>query len=103
MKNRNWALLIGMIGLALAACDKIDTRSSARDLKTQKDKVSYGIGLDIGRSFKQQSLDAGDIDLDKLRVGIQDALSGSKPMMSDSVLQATMMAFQQTMMARKDS
>src|SRR3954470_2612555 len=103
MMYKKWACVIGLMGLALAACDKIDTKSSARELKTQKDKVSYGIGLDIGRSFKQQSLDVGDVDLDKLRVGIMDAMSGAKPMMSDSMLQATMMAFQQTMMARTDS
>ncbi len=96
------ALSICLSGIAMAACDKIDTKAS-RDLKTQKDKVSYGIGLDIGRSFKTQSLDVKDIDLDKLRIGIQDAMGGSKPLMSDSALQETMMGFQKTMMARQDS
>ncbi len=96
------ALSICLSGIAMAACDKIDTKSS-RELKTQKDKVSYGIGLDIGKSFKQQSLDVKDIDLDKLRLGIQDAMSGTKPMMTDSQLSETMMSFQKEMMARQDS
>jgi FKBP-type peptidyl-prolyl cis-trans isomerase FklB len=96
------ALSICLSGIAMAACDKIDTKAS-RDLKTQKDKVSYGIGLDIGKSFKQQSLDSKDIDLDKLRIGIQDAMGGVKPLLSDSQLSETMMSFQKEMMARQDS
>jgi FKBP-type peptidyl-prolyl cis-trans isomerase FklB len=96
------ALSICLSGIAIAACDKIDTKAS-RDLKTSKDKVSYGIGLDIGKSFKQQSLDAKDIDMDKLRIGMQDAMAGTKPLMTDSQLSETMMSFQKEMMARQDS
>jgi FKBP-type peptidyl-prolyl cis-trans isomerase len=96
------ASAIGLAVLAFAACDKIDTKGS-RELKSQKDKVSYGIGLDIGRSFKQQNLAVGDVDLDKLRIGIQDAMGGVKPLMSDSQLQETMMSFQKDMMGRQDS
>ena len=98
---RAWPIAIAAT-FALTACDKIETHGS-RELKTQKDKVSYGIGLDIGRSFKQQSLGAADIDMEKLRTGIQDAMSGAKPALSDSQLQETMMGFQKVMMARSDS
>ena len=102
MKNWQWAFGIGLAGIALAACNKTDSHTS-RELKTQKDKVSYGIGLDIGRSFQQQNLSAKDVDLDKMRLGIEDASSGAKPMLTDSQLTATMMAFQKEMMARTDS
>jgi FKBP-type peptidyl-prolyl cis-trans isomerase len=104
MKNLTRASTLGIAGLVLAltGCDKIDTHGS-RELTTMKDKVSYGIGLDIGRSFKQQNLAGPDVDLDKLRWGIQDAMGGNKPALSDSQLQATMMEFQKTMMARTDS
>ena len=104
MKNLTRASTLGLAGLMLAiiGCDKIDTHGS-RELKTMKDKVSYGIGLDIGRSFKQQNLAGPDVDLDKLRWGIQDAMGGAKPAMSDSQLQETMMNFQKDMMARQDS
>lgn len=96
-------LAAGLAVFAFSACDKIDTKSSSRDLTTTKDKVSYGIGLDIGRSFKQQNLGASDIDMDKLRTGIQDALGDVKPLLSDSQLTETMMTFQKEMMARQDS
>lgn len=98
---RAWAFGIAAT-LALTACDKIETHGS-RELKTQKDKVSYAIGIDIGRSFKQQNLGGADIDLEKLRFGIQDAMGGAKMALTDSQLQATMMDFQKVMMARNDS
>ena len=93
---------LAVLAASFFACDKIDTKGS-RELKTQKDKVSYGIGLDIGRSFKQQNLTGPDVDLDKLRMGITDAMSGAKPALSDSQLTETMMGFQKEMMARQDS
>jgi FKBP-type peptidyl-prolyl cis-trans isomerase FklB len=100
--KRACAMGLAVIAATFFACDKIDTKGS-RELKTMKDKVSYGIGLDIGRSFKQQNLAMADVDLDKLRMGITDALSGTKPALSDSQLTETMMAFQKEMMARADS
>jgi FKBP-type peptidyl-prolyl cis-trans isomerase FklB len=98
---RVWASGIAAT-LALTACDKIETHGS-RELKTQKDKVSYVIGVDIGRSFKQQNLGGTDVDLEKLRYGIQDAMTGAKLALPDSNLQSTMMEFQKVMMARNDS
>ncbi len=76
---------------------------SSHELKTLKDKVSYAIGLDIGRNFKQQSLDAKDVDLDKVKAGIEDFLADKKPALTDKELNETMMAFQQQMMAQHDS
>jgi FKBP-type peptidyl-prolyl cis-trans isomerase FklB len=87
------------------ACDKIDTRSGSgsRELKTQKDKVSYGIGMDIGQSFKQQALSEKDVDFDKLRMGILDVVGGTKPLLTDSQLQTVMMDFRKELMERQDS
>lgn len=103
MTNRNWAIGLGMAVIALTACDKIDTKGGNRDLKTQKDSVSYGIGMDIGQSLKGQNFEPGTLDLDKLKFGIQDKVSGAKMQMSDSQMQVVLMAFQQRMMARTDS
>lgn len=90
--------------LALSGCDKIDTKGGgSRELKTQRDSVSYGIGMDIGQSLKSQSFEPTTLDLDKLKFGIQDKLAGTKPVLSDSQMQAVLMAFQQRMMARQDS
>ena len=94
---------MALAGLALLACDKIDTKSGSRELKTQKEKVSYGIGMDIGQSFKHQSLSDKDVDFDKLKMGIQDVVNDVKPLLSDSQLQTVMNDFRKELMARQDS
>ena len=99
MKTWKWALGLGMTGLLLVGCNK----GAGRDLKTPKDKASYLIGQNIGNSFKQQGLDSGAVDLDKLQAGIKDALAGVKPKMDEKEIQEVMMAFQQTLMKRADS
>lgn len=60
-------------------------------LKTQKDKVSYGIGVDMGKSFKQQGI---DVDVDVMVRGMKDAFAGGKLQMTDQELFATMSAYQ---------
>jgi len=67
-------------------------------LKSEKDKVSYSIGLNIGNNFKSQSV---DINPDILAKGVKDALSGSKPLMTETEIQETMAAFQKEMNAKQ--
>jgi FKBP-type peptidyl-prolyl cis-trans isomerase FklB len=65
---------------------------------TDKDKVSYSLGVDIGRTLQRLQLDLNEEALSK---GIGDVL-GSKPMaMTDQELQATLQAFQQKMMQKQ--
>lgn len=68
-------------------------------LKTQKDKVSYIIGLNIGSSMKRQSV---DVDPNLLLKGLKDGLSGSKPLMSNDEMRKTMTAFSQEMKKKHD-
>lgn len=66
-------------------------------LKTQKDKVSYSIGLDIGKNLKNQSI---EIDPNLLARGIQDAISGGKPLLTEEEVQGVMTAFSQEMQSK---
>ncbi len=66
-------------------------------LDTQKGKVSYSIGLDIGRNMKRQLI---EVDLDLLMRGIKDGLGDGKAALADSVMQQTMAAWQKEMMAK---
>lgn len=102
MVQKQWMLALAVAGLTLTSCNKMGGGSGG-ELKTLKDKVSYAIGLDIGRNFKQQSLDTKDVDLNRVKQGIEDLLTDKKPLMTDKELQETMMAFQQQMMAKHDS
>ncbi len=68
-------------------------------LKNQKDKVSYIIGMEIGKNFKKQSV---DVDPDILTRGIKDAISGGKSLLTEQEIQETMAAFQKEMTAKQE-
>ena len=68
-------------------------------LKKKKDKVSYVIGMEIGKNFKKQSI---DIDPDILVKGIKDAISDGKPLLTEQEVQETMITFQKEMMAKQE-
>jgi len=103
MRIRKWVSALGMAGMFLTGCNQSGGSHASRELVTDKDKVSYAIGLDIGRSLQQQSIDTTAIDLTKLHFGIQDVLQGSKQLLTDSQLNEVMMGFQQKMMKQQDS
>ena len=67
-------------------------------LKSQKEKVSYIIGMDIGSNLKKQAI---DIDSTILARGVKDAFSGVKPLLTEQEIQETMVAFQKEMMAKQ--
>lgn len=60
-------------------------------LKTQKDKVSYGVGVSVVRNFKHQGV---EIDLDIAVRGMKDELSGKKLLMSEEELRTTLNEYQ---------
>jgi FKBP-type peptidyl-prolyl cis-trans isomerase FklB len=60
-------------------------------LKTDKDKESYAIGLNIGKSIHR---DGVEVDPNVLSRGIKDALSGAKPALTDDEAKAVMMSLQ---------
>jgi FKBP-type peptidyl-prolyl cis-trans isomerase FklB len=58
-------------------------------LKTEKDKQSYAIGLNIGKTMHR---DGVDIDPSVLARGIKDELAGGKVLMTDDEIKATLTA-----------
>ncbi len=87
-------LTLGFIAAPLAAADKPD----APELKDLKDKVSYSIGVDIGRNMKKQSV---DVSVDALAAGLRAALAGAKLQLSEEEMVAAMEAFQKEMLAKR--
>jgi FKBP-type peptidyl-prolyl cis-trans isomerase FklB len=65
--------------------------------KTKKEKISYSIGVNLGKSMKMQGL---DIDQGLLFQGIKDGVNNSKTAMTEKDMEATMSAFQQEMMSK---
>jgi len=68
-------------------------------LKTQRDKVSYIIGRDVGSSVKQKSI---DIDTESFIKGFKSAYGGNKSVLSDDETRETMKAFQEEMMKKHE-
>jgi len=86
-----------LIGTAMAQDEK-GAAPSASSLKDSKQKVSYGIGLNIGRSMKTQGV---AVDADLLARGIKDALTGGKPLLTDPELQEAMLGLQKELQSKQ--
>jgi FKBP-type peptidyl-prolyl cis-trans isomerase len=69
-------------------------RAEDRALDSQRDKVSYTIGVFSGNNLKKQSI---DIDPDIMAKGIKDSLSGGKMLLTDQEMSEVMDALQKEM------
>jgi FKBP-type peptidyl-prolyl cis-trans isomerase FklB len=88
--------LVAIIGILLLAVQGLAAETT--QLKSQKDKVSYSIGINVGNNIKQFP---GDIDLDIVMKGFKDALAGTKPILSEEEMRTVMAAFQKEMTAKQ--
>lgn len=85
--------------IALLACALSVGVASAQDkpeLTTQKQRVSYSIGANIGGNFKRQEL---DIDVKALAAGITDAVAG-KIALTEAEMREVMTKFQEEMQTK---
>jgi FKBP-type peptidyl-prolyl cis-trans isomerase FklB len=86
-------LLLGLVACQKAAAGPKDLKKE--DLDSQKKKVSYAIGLDIGKNFKTRSM---DIDYAILFQGLLDSQKTGEPLLGTEEIQKVMTQFQQEMM-----
>ena len=99
MKTRTMAVVAASL-LALAACkeDKAApapaVTAPAAGLATQEQKVSYILGMNIGRQFK-----ANNVPLDQTSFieGVKTGSDGGEPKLQQEEIQQTMMEFQKDM------
>ncbi len=89
---------IAIISVFFMACQG-NTQEKVH-LTTAKDSVSYGFGMNIGRSMKQQQI---EITPEALLQGIKDVMGDGKTLMTDEQLQACMTDFQKTMSAKQEA
>ena len=66
--------------------------AAASAFKTQKEKLSYAIGMEMGKGVKAQGL---DVDPAILVQGLNDAISGGKSLLSEEELRQVITALQQ--------
>jgi FKBP-type peptidyl-prolyl cis-trans isomerase FklB len=97
MKRQLLAILttftIVLLAIGCTAADKTPK------LETLMDKVSYSIGLNIGKDFKAQNI---EVNPELLARGIKDAISDTKPLLTDEEIQEAIGSFQQERMAEAE-
>ena len=83
--------------VAFAALSGLAFNASAGDskYKTQKEKLSYTVGTQMGTSLKQQGLT--ELDPKIIAEAIADVLAGSEPKLSQNEMQAAIKKYQKDM------
>ena len=88
-----WILAIAMVTLATFACAQ-----DAPALKTDKDKLSYAMGMDLGHQLKTQSV---EIDPAVFGRGLADALAGGKTLLTVEEARAAIAELQKAMIVKR--
>jgi FKBP-type peptidyl-prolyl cis-trans isomerase len=101
------AVVIGLVSTATHSKEATETKKPATieqaasgDTAIDKKKVSYGIGVDIGKNFKHLGL---DVDLDRLTQGLKDAYSGNKLELTEDDLRTIMGAYRADLMRKQSA
>ena len=92
-----------VIGLAVAMLQPVARVAAAEDkaeLKDQKTKISYAIGMNIGNNLKRSGY---DVDIDVLAGAIRDVVSGKETKMTEPQGREALMAYQKEMTTKREA
>ena len=92
--------VIGATLLLVAIAAGCTAEEAVVKLDQPKQRISYTIGLNIGRDFVSQDV---DVDTAALMAGVRDGLGGQKPRLSDEEMLAEVKAFREAMMAKQEA
>ncbi|MDF1554555.1 MAG: FKBP-type peptidyl-prolyl cis-trans isomerase [Deferrisomatales bacterium] len=84
--KRKWMAVLGLVFLAAPV-----GAEEAPALKTQAERLSYGLGVDTARDFRRLGL---DLDLDLLIRAIRDVHSGEPLLLTEAELRAAQDTYQ---------
>jgi FKBP-type peptidyl-prolyl cis-trans isomerase len=87
---------IAILGMLLLAAPGRAQQMTA--LKTDKDKRSYAVGVDLAKNLKRQGV---EVEPDALLQGMRDMLSGGKLLMTEEALTDTLRAYQTDLRKKK--
>ncbi len=93
MKRRLAMAMCGVVALSGASL-----AADVPELKTDKEKISYSIGMDIGGNLKRESV---EVDPDLLARGLKDSYGGGKTILTEDQARQTLEDFQKTLMAKQ--
>ena len=92
-------LLAGAGAAALAAMTLDSSAADSKPLETQKQKASYGVGMNVGKSFRSDLI---DLDIDAFMTGFKDALAGKESLVSAADLEKAMAELRADVSKRTD-
>src|SRR3954469_5686109 len=87
-----------ILGLSLALTFSGFAADDAAVVKTPKGKMSYGLGMDIGRNITNTLI---DLDPDALAAGIKAVVSGGKPLLNEQEATDAMNEFRSQMQGKQ--
>ncbi len=88
-----WVLTLAMTVVPAVAL----AQGGAAELKTDKEKLSYAMGMDLGGQLKTRSV---EVDPAVFAQGLKDALSGGKTLLTDDEAKKVITELQKVMVAR---
>ena len=92
--------VIGATTLLVAIAAGCTAEEAVVKLDQPKQRISYTIGLNIGRDFVSQDV---EVDTAALMAGVRDGLGGQKPRLSDDEMLAEVKSFREAMMAKQEA
>ena len=92
--------VIGTTLLLVAIAAGCTVTEEAVKLDDAKQRISYTIGLNIGRDFVKQEV---EVDTTALMVGVRDGLAGQKPRLTDEQMMTEVQSFREAMMAKQEA
>jgi len=95
MKFLKLAMATSLASISAYAADNVKT-----DLSTQKQMVSYSIGVDLGRNMAKQNL---DLDVNALTMGLQNGFLNQPLLLSDEKMKEALMNFQKDFIAKRNA
>lgn len=93
-----YLISILLVSFVVTSCAQ-DKEITKDQLQTQKQKVSYAIGHDIGKNFRMQDM---DMSLDEFFKGIKDGIADTS-LFTEEEIYAILTQYQQEMTAKHDA
>ncbi len=86
-----------IISLCIALAVSPAFAKEKKELKTQKEKTSYALGMSMAASIKMNSI---DVDTDALLQGVKDSLAGGKMLMTEADAREIIASLQKDLQAK---
>ena len=85
---------VAVMGLAMSTAM---FAADVQTLNTDLDKLSYSVGIDLGKNLKKQGIEISPTVMAK---GIEDGMNGGKMLMTEQQMKDTLNKFQKDLMAK---